>query len=219
MAAGSPLALVLAVRRRVNDFGAAVMKLQAQLLSGSLSFTPDEVPEILRYGDLIEIDVELMETTGKDRVGVTVARGMYGTTAATHASGSLAIVRPRYTNEQILASINEALFIISSNYPRTVVNETLTTLDETYEYTLPTEGAGTGTYFGLTRVEIESSIEDKFIEITNWDTIEGITPFAKPLLRIKGSLPSGRAIRLHLLQSWPELAIGDATLPSGLPVA
>lgn len=70
----------------------------------------------IREGAVLEIDSELMyvwavETGSKT---VTVERGFNGTTATTHASGTVTIVNPRFPRHQILEAINDDLYDLAA---------------------------------------------------------------------------------------------------------
>ena len=70
----------------------------------------------IRAGGVIQIDNELMyvwEISSGSKT-VTVERGWNGTTAATHISGSVAIVDPRFPRAQILEAINAEIDDLSS---------------------------------------------------------------------------------------------------------
>ena len=70
----------------------------------------------IRAGGVIQIDNELMyvwEVSSGSKT-VTVERAWNGTTAATHISGSVAIVDPRFPRAQILEAINAEIDDLSS---------------------------------------------------------------------------------------------------------
>ena len=70
----------------------------------------------IRAGGVIQIDNELMyvwEISSGSKT-VTVERGWNGTTAATHISGSVAIVDPKFPRAQILEAINAEIDDLSS---------------------------------------------------------------------------------------------------------
>lgn len=70
----------------------------------------------IRNGAIIEIDAEQMYVWDivESTKTATVERGFNGTTAAIHASGSVAIVNPRFPRNQILESINDEMSDLSS---------------------------------------------------------------------------------------------------------
>lgn len=70
----------------------------------------------MRPGGVIQIDSELMyvwEISAGSK-SVTVERGWNGTTAATHAAGSIATVDPKFPRAQILEAINAELDDLAS---------------------------------------------------------------------------------------------------------
>lgn len=115
----------------MSTVGSIVTRTQRQLLSGlveqrnkingSLTATGTTVTMLydltgIREGAVLEIDSELMyvwavETGSKT---VTVERGFNGTTAATHASGTVTIVNPRFPRHQILEAINDDLYDLAA---------------------------------------------------------------------------------------------------------
>lgn len=115
----------------MSTVGSIVTRTQRQLLSGlveqrnkingSLTATGTTVTMLydltgIREGAVLEIDSELMyvwavETGAKT---VTVERGFNGTTATTHASGTVTIVNPRFPRHQILEAINDDLYDLAA---------------------------------------------------------------------------------------------------------
>lgn len=115
----------------MSTVGSIITRTQRQLLSGlveqrnktngSLTATGTTVTMLydltgIREGAVLEIDSELMyvwsvETGAKT---VTVERGFNGTTATTHASGTITIVNPRFPRHQILEAINDDLYDLSA---------------------------------------------------------------------------------------------------------
>lgn len=115
----------------MSTVGSIITRTQRQLLSGlveqrnktngSLTATGTTVTMLydltgIREGAVLEIDSELMyvwavETGAKT---VTVERGFNGTTATTHASGTVTIVNPRFPRHQILEAINDDLYDLAA---------------------------------------------------------------------------------------------------------
>jgi hypothetical protein len=115
----------------MSTAGALINRVSRQLLSGTIeernklatTVTSSDTSIVLSYdlagfrnGTVFEIDSELMyvwvaESGSKT---LTVERGYLGTTAAAHTAGALAILNPRFPQQQLLDSFNQELDDLSS---------------------------------------------------------------------------------------------------------
>lgn len=115
----------------MSTAGALINRVSRQLLSGTIeernklatTVTSSDTSIVLSYdlaglraGSVFEIDSELMyvwvaESGSKT---LTVERGYLGTTAAAHTAGALAILNPRFPQQQLLDSFNQELDDLSS---------------------------------------------------------------------------------------------------------
>ena len=115
----------------MSTAGALLNRVSRQLLSGTIeernklasTVTSSDTSIVMSYdlaglrsGSVFEIDSELMyvwvaESGSKT---LTVERGYLGTTAAAHTAGALAILNPRFPQQQLLDSFNQELDDLSS---------------------------------------------------------------------------------------------------------
>ena len=115
----------------MSTAGALINRVSRQLLSGTIeernklatTVTSSDTSIVMSYdlaglrtGSVFEIDSELMyvwvaESGSKT---LTVERGYLGTTAAAHTAGALAILNPRFPQQQLLDSFNQELDDLSS---------------------------------------------------------------------------------------------------------
>lgn len=65
-------------------------------------------------GSRLSVDLEDVYVYAKNATTATVARGDFGTAAATHADGAKVLVNPRFSDAQILRAINHELQSLSS---------------------------------------------------------------------------------------------------------
>lgn len=96
----------------------------------------------------IEVDQETMIIRAlPSGTTLTVERGAFGSTAATHSSGAPVLIRPAFYGVEILDALNEG---IQACYPliyKRVVDTSVTIAANTWEYTIPNMP---GTYNGDT---------------------------------------------------------------------
>jgi len=112
------------VYRRVNGTSVDVnVQLNANVGVNDTSFiivTPTITNTItgataIRVGALLAVNYEIMLVTGWDNVSqVTVSRGFNGSTAATHAAGTIVYIQPRYSRFDISVALNDELRRLSS---------------------------------------------------------------------------------------------------------
>lgn len=108
--------------------------------SASSSATSLTVADATIYSINWPIQVEqeaMLVRAGSAGTTLNVRRAAMGTTAATHANSSRILIRPKYLDLEILDALNGGL---SASFPliyRKIVNESLTTTADTYEYSIP----------------------------------------------------------------------------------
>lgn len=115
----------------MSTAGALINRVSRQLLSGTIeernklavTVTSADTSIVMSYdlaglrnGSVFEIDSELMyiwvaESSSKT---LTVERGYLGTTAAAHTVGALAILNPRFPQQQLLDALNQDIDDLSS---------------------------------------------------------------------------------------------------------
>jgi len=91
-------------------------KLASTINSSTTSVIMTYSLEGLRAGQVFEIDSEMFYIWEADATTktLTVQRGYNGTTAASHTSGAMATVSPRFPRAQVLESINDEIADLSS---------------------------------------------------------------------------------------------------------
>lgn len=124
---------------------AAYSELAADMSATDITFTvsTDTVQSISR--GLVQIDDELILAKKFDAGSGTVAvmgglngRGAEGTTATTHASGSLIVSDPKFPNARIKEAVND---VLQALYPDLCVFKTteITNISVVYEYGMPAD--------------------------------------------------------------------------------
>lgn len=93
-----------------------------------------------REGSVISIDLELMyvwAVTSEPAKTITVSRAMFGSTAATHASGATVTVNPKFSPFTVLEAINADLDDLSGNglFKTTTVSQTYSPAVDGYDLT------------------------------------------------------------------------------------
>lgn len=78
------------------------------------SFTDTDAANGIQTGAYVEIDTELMYVRSISGTTVNVLRGQGGSTAATHSSGAVVTVNPRFPAHAVLAELNNELAALSS---------------------------------------------------------------------------------------------------------
>jgi hypothetical protein len=214
MATVSVLSLVNRVRDILGNWGDARTLLAAALTATATSVSVDEV-KVAKAGDLLQVDYETMEVTDSDDSSTpevfTVRRGQRGTTAVNHNDDSVVYVNPKISNQRILDAINAAL---AASYPRIfklVVDETLTVVEDQYEYSVPST-LGEYVLDELWRVEMENSDEGgEYYMIRTWDKC------STNALRLYGDYDAGRHIKLVGTKRFSALRAGgnlDSSFPT-----
>jgi hypothetical protein len=193
--------LILSVRRQAGDWGAALLSLKTAMTDVSTDVTLAVVarPDVLRTGQYVEIDTEMMEIyeIGTD---LSVYRASKGTTIGSHFIGDLAIVEPRFPNAAILRSLIKAERVLAGYIPKKTVTEggTYVTSSSVEEFALPA-----GTEY-LDNVMIEKSTAGLFQPFYGYILLDSYDP---PYLRIpRGSCATGRDLRITTLGQYTEFA-------------
>lgn len=191
--------LVLSVRRQAGDWGAALMTLSASMDASTTTMSIVARPSVVDIDQFLECDLEEMEITDVS-TDLTVTRGARGTTAATHASGALVIVKPRFSNLTVLNALVRAERVLAGYIPSKTVTGTATVASGTEEYAMPV-GAE---YVDM--VELETSTDGLYRPFNRYVILDQYDP---PRIRIpNGSAASGRTIRITTLGPYSEFAWG-----------
>ena len=155
----------------------------------------------------IEIDEEMLIVRAKpSATTLTVKRAAFGTTGASHANGAAILVRPSFSSLEILDALNAALDQTFPYIYRPVLDTSLTTSADTYEYTVPNLPSGGVPIPYLSRVEIKGSGETNFRAISSWTVRRGATP----KIQFRRATEAGGTIRVHGYGPFTRLASGDS---------
>ena len=202
--------LVNRVRRFIRDFPDNDSS-TASLASGgaTLSVADTAVGYVLMRP--IEMGQEALIPTAKPSgTTLTVRRGARGTTAASYASGTTILVHPNFLSQEILDALNSA---IQASFPLIyvpVLDTSLTTSANTYEYTVPNMP---GTYNGasipiprISKLELKLVGDSNYQRTKAWDVRRGATP----KLQFLREPDAGSTIRVHGFGPFPDLAFADS---------
>jgi len=192
--ATSATTLVQRVRRFLGDWP-ELDTASASISAGGTSLTV-ATDATTRYAQnwLIQVDQEMMRVSAVAATTLTVVRGARGTTAASHASGSTILVRPGFSDQDILDSVNAGIDATFPFFYKPILDTSLTADGSSYEYTVPT---------GLTwlsKVEIKESGSPYYYRIDGWTVKRAASPvlqFATP--------PIQGMIRCHGFGPLPQL--------------
>lgn len=165
----------------------------------------------------LEIEQEAMIVRGlPSGTTVTVQRGAYGTTAATHASGASILLRPEFLTIDYLDALNGA---IEATYPaiyKTVLDTSITTTANTWEYAVPNMP---GTYSGdsipiprLADIDVRLAAGMPFSPIRDWSIRRG----ASPVIKFRDLPVTGATLRLTGYGPFPDL-LSSTSLDTDFP--
>ena len=98
------------LREEQNQLGSAV-----NASASTVSLAAGQTLGSIQAGAVLQVDYELMLVEGAAATtGINVVRGYYGSTAASHATGALMTVNPRFTAVDIIKAVNETIDDLSS---------------------------------------------------------------------------------------------------------
>lgn len=201
-------------RRYLRDFGAAQDQLTASVTSSATILTvADASTAIYSANWVIEVEQEAMLVVSGTGTTLTVRRGYAGSTAVSHANSSTVLIRPAYFSVDILDALTDG---IQACYPlvyKQVIDETISTTAQTYEYTIPAMPSDSGVVIPyLSKVSIKEPGDFAFRDINAWDVKRG----AIPKLRFRRQQTPGSIVRLEGFGPFPALTAGgsyDAQFP------
>jgi hypothetical protein len=204
----SATTLIQRCRRFMGDWP----DLDASTASISSNGTTLTVADTTKYAPnwTVQLDTEAFLITAlAGGTTLTVRRAMQGTTAASHASGASVLIRPQFLDQEYLDSINAAILATFPYVYKPVVDETLTSVAGTYEFTIPNMP---GTYEGasipipvLYKVAVKETADLVFRAKQDWEVVRGSTP----KLKFRRDEPAG-TIRLRGFGPFPPLAFTDS---------
>lgn len=207
--------LVLRTRRLLED-SPEVDSVTAALTASGTTLTVAS-PRLFGKGTVAEIEDELVYTTTDiSGFATTIRRGYRSTTAATHASGTVVYVNPRYPRINIKEAINVVVGNWISFYaPRLVWDITTagTFQPQRDIYACPSDAINVLDVAWKTPGRINSvSVNHGPLEpfdTTLVSTGAGVRVF-------EHGMP-GQTVRLLLEKPWPYMSSGSDTVPSDFP--
>lgn len=166
----------------------------------------------------IEVDQETMMVRAlASATTLTVERGAYGSTAATHLNGAMVQIRPGYFGVEILDALSEG---IQACYPliyKPIIDTSITIQSNVWEYTVPNMP---GTYNGdsipiqaISSIEIQEPGVVPYFPTSAYAIIRGATP----TLKFFNLQTPGAKVRIRGWGSFPDLADFSATLDALWP--
>jgi hypothetical protein len=195
--------LVERTRRFVRDWP------QEDVLTASLSSTSTTitVADGTLYADnwLIEIDQETLFVNGNGTgTSATVRRGVRGSTAASHVSGATVLLRPMFSYMEIVDALNWAKDECFPLIYKEVLDTSLTTSANTFEYTVPNLDSLPVRY--ISKLELKASGESDYREFRGWSIRRGATP----KIQFTVDPDPSATIRLHGYSPFPDLTTGTS---------
>lgn len=158
--------------------------LTASAASNSTTLTVADAT-IYSQGWLLQVDTESMYVTANGvGTSVSVRRAQRGSTATTHASAATVLMRPHFLDVDYFDALNAA---VSATFPmlyQAVVDESITTVATTYEYTIPSLDTVPIPY--ISRVQ-HLQPSDTYRDVRSWTVLRGTTP----KLKLRRPLPVG----------------------------
>lgn len=162
----------------------------------------------------IQIDDEAFAVTATGTgTTVPVRRGWYGSTAATHTTGAAILIRPAFTNVEILDALNSALDACFPLIYRPVATDWTGINSTDYEYSIPDMGTLGRPIPYLSKVEYQISATLPFAELRSWRVVRGDTP----LVKFKAPLNGGGTLRFSGYGPFAQLTTSASTLDSLFP--
>jgi hypothetical protein len=168
----------------------------------------------------IEVDQELMMVRAlPSGTTLTVERGAMGSTAASHASGAVVLIRPDFYSVEIADALNQGILACFPQIYKPVNDTSLSTADNTYEYTVPNMP---GSYNGSTipipyvnRLEIKVPGDLTYRPMKRYEILRAATP----LIKLRSPYAVGGTLRVSGFGPFPPLASITDTLDAQWPVA
>lgn len=195
-------------------------------LSGSItnSTTSITVTDSSQYAARwnIEIDLESMVVTSAPSSGttLTVIRGTYGSTAATHNTGADILMNPVFKSVEIIDAINMGIDAAFPFFYKMAFDTSITATDSTYEYTIPNMP---GTYDSgstlqipvMTRLEIKQTSDLTYRELRRWSIRQAAD--GSRVFKLRTTEPAGGTFRVTGYGPFAHLAAATDTLDQSWP--
>lgn len=212
--ATSATTLVQRVRRFIGDWPDLDV-VTASLTNSATTLTVADT-SIYSGNWLIQLDQEILriKTAPSSGTSLTVARGMQGTTAASHANSTSVLVRPAWSDVQVLDALNAGINATFPYFYQPVSDSSLTGDATTYEFAVPnlTSPASTPIPF-ITRIDLKVTGDTAYRQMEGrWEVRRG----SSPIIKFR-SPPAPGTIRVYGFGPFAPLAFTDS-LPALWPV-
>lgn len=199
--------LATRARTHLGDWGGFSTTVAAQVGAADVTATLANTNSgFIRPQRQCVINLETLEvlSTGNP---MDVRRAQRGTTAAVHAVGSLVLFEPRFTNQQILDALNEAVIALAGRAPKAVEVATDHAAQDVEEYALP------ATCISLQKVELERSTTGLFRVCHEYEYQPGANR-----VRILVAPAAGRHIRFTYEAAYAALTWSTSDVSTDLPL-
>src|SRR3990172_3668459 len=176
--ATSAATLIQRVRRYVRDYPAVDATSASISSSGTTLVVSSTASPAYHKNGRIDLDYEtLVVDVVVNATDLTVFRGSIGSTAASHASGTVVLLHPRFHAVEILDLLNQGLDNLWPYFYQEVVDTSLSGGGGTYEFTIPVvTSIGSLPLPRLYRVEIRHPGRTDYLDNRRWEIIRGGTP-------------------------------------------
>ena len=166
----------------------------------------------------IDVDQETMMVRAlASSTTLTVERGAFGSTAATHLNGATVLIRPGFYGVEIIDALSEG---IQACYPliyKPIIDTSITIQSNVWEYTVPNMP---GTYNGdsvpipaISTIEIQEPGVVPYFPTAAYAIVRGATP----IIKFFNLQTPGAKVRIRGYGSFPDLADYTSTLDALWP--
>ncbi len=204
--------LVQRTRRFMGDWP----QLDTITASASSSVTTLTVADATIYSPnwLIELDSEVMRVkTNAPGTALGVSRGQAGTTAASHASGATILVRPDFYTQEYLDAVNDAYQATWPYLYRHIIDTTITTTADTYEYAVPSVSSSISYIPLIYQIDVLYSGDTDYLKASNWEIVRG----SAPKIKFRSTHDAGATLRVYGYAPFEELTTLTDSLSTLFP--
>lgn len=205
--------LINRTRRYIRDWPVQQVSLAASVSSAATAL---QVPDttVFSINEPVEIDQETMLITAlTDATHLAVIRGAFGSTAATHASAATILVKPGFYAVEIVDALNMGIQAMFPKVYKGVVDESITTTAETWEYSVPSMSSPSVVLPFVTEIEVKVAGSTPFVPTRAFEIKRGSTP----KIRFRRPTPAGNTLRVVGFGPFPTLASASDTLDAQFP--
>ena len=193
--------LVQRCRRFVGDYP----DLDATTASAAAGGTTITVASATIYNvnQVLQIGTEALRVTAASGTSLTVRRGMFGTTAASVASGASIMMSPRFLDVEYLDALSAG---IDNAWPllyRAYEDTSLTADSSTYEYTVPAMTSDSTVYPHISEVWVRTISTDPWQRHRAWRV--RLSNTGVPQIQLRSPIDTGTSIMLKGFGPFPRL--------------